>query len=224
MGPKGDHGDSFFTLDSASQTVHLTDYNLAVMGAPNSGKGNLIVGPNHSFAGCTNCVVFGSQNYAAGTSNIIAGHKNAVKGDFNSVGGGASNSLVGESSSIGGGQHQQAHGEGIFVSSGDATAATAIEVGIPQSSATHSMGTVLTPPVGTQLSQPGGGQLLSGGVAPAAPTAPAQPMHVPWHKQPPPGPAATPFTRPAPAASRLTSGGTQPDKAKFQDPWWYHES
>lgn len=246
MGPKGDHGDSFFTLDSSSQTIHLKDYNLAIMGAPNSGKGNLIVGPNHSFAGCTNCVVFGAQNYAAGNANTVAGNQNAVRGDFNSVGGGALNSLDGEASAIGGGQHQQARGMGVFISSGEQ--ATATQVPAQAMNSMSSLGTQLAP-IGAQLSQPGGGQLMSGGPAGVAspatalgpPGQPGQPGQPWWYKeagasqsQPQAkahpqmiqqSAAGTPLKGQSPSATGgLLSGGIQAKETQFPDPWWYRET
>lgn len=116
FGPKGDNGDSFFELDTKSQTVHLRDYNLHVHAGLNSGKGNIVVGDGHAYGSCTNCLIAGSENTAEGSGHAVFGHKNHVRGSHNAVSGGQNNEVAGSFSAIGGGQDRKASGDGMLFS------------------------------------------------------------------------------------------------------------
>jgi len=118
-GPKGGQGESFFTLDSATQTVQLVDRNLHILAANISDRGSLIVGNSHTFTTCSNCFVAGFDNNAQGISNTIAGSQNIVSGSYNAVNGGQLNSAAGTACSIGGGLHNKVTDVGAHVSGGD---------------------------------------------------------------------------------------------------------
>lgn len=74
------------------------------------------MGHNHSFKGCTNCIIGGSANTAEGTSHAVFGSKNHVRGSHNAIGGGQENLLDGSFSLIVGGKGRTAEGDNILLS------------------------------------------------------------------------------------------------------------
>lgn len=115
-GPPGPSGDSMlgklFTIDKSTRTVNLEGYNFHVHSESGTGKGNLIVGHEHNWGKCSNCLVAGFHNLAEGRANVIVGNQNHISGSFNTINGGQLNAVSGLINTISGGMHQAASGIG----------------------------------------------------------------------------------------------------------------
>lgn len=118
-GEKGVPGDSFFTYDSKTKTVYLKDANLMIAGSADGKTGNLVVGNDHDYSECSNCLLAGHDNKGEGRANVILGSQNKVKGSYNVISGGQDNTIDGGFvSSIAGGFQNKATSEYSHVAGG----------------------------------------------------------------------------------------------------------
>lgn len=165
--------------------MHLRDFNLHVSAIPNSGRGNIVVGHNHTYSSCTNCLLAGEENKAEGAGHTVFGNKNSVKGSFNAVSGGQLNHLEGLASAIGGGKNHKAAGIGQLIAAEDSSEKQILHVAaVPTvSAADGSTSQQLSGGVDTQMNSRAAAQNALAAAAPSIFTAPAavQPAaNEPW--------------------------------------------
>lgn len=99
-----------FRLDYDTNTIWLTDWNLhlAAINPISSGRGNMLVGPNHFYAFATNSFASGKENSLRGEAQVVLGGKaNQAKDYASTVVGGEGNAAKRTASSIAGGFHNE---------------------------------------------------------------------------------------------------------------------
>jgi hypothetical protein len=110
-----------FRIDYDTNTIWLKDWNLLV-NAPNpisSGRGNVMVGPDHFWTFATNSFVAGKENSVRGKGDaVLGGVTNMANGIGDSVAGGEGNAAKYNGASIAGGFHNEVVADRSHVTGG----------------------------------------------------------------------------------------------------------
>lgn len=111
-----------FRLDYDTNTIWLTDWNLKVHAENpiSTGRGNMLVGPDHFFQFATNSFAAGKENSVRGNGQaVLGGRYNMARGQTSTVGGGEGNSAKYTGSSITGGFHNEAVADMSHITGGN---------------------------------------------------------------------------------------------------------
>jgi len=110
-----------FRLDYDTNTIWLTDWNLKVQAKDpiSTGRGNMLIGPDHFYQFATNSFASGKQNSLRGDGHaILGGTANMARGARSTVVGGEGNAAKRVGSSITGGFHNEAVADLSHISGG----------------------------------------------------------------------------------------------------------